>query len=226
MKNLALKLPPHELSGFAELASGLFWNPNEVVAMLWAYFDESGGHDQSSGELRELTIGGLIAPFEAWQAFDVEWDAALVTRGLREFHRRMFRPEGIEEFVQIIARHVGLAVSFTTAAVRGNTSDAYEKGLVDCLVQIANVSKFEKISLVFAKHSEFPTNHMKGYFDLVNWDRGGAQLAHLGWSIPREVRPLQAADLVAHALRSETGTTRRLQELGCKVFRFRNGRPV
>lgn len=222
--NLALKLPLAE-SGFAELAAALFWKPEEAVAMLWAYFDESGEHDKASGALRELTIGGLIAPQEAWQAFDVEWSAALARRDLREFHRRQFNPKGIGQFLEIIARHVRLAISFTVTA-DSSTSDAYERGLIDCLLQVANVSRIEEISLVFAIHPEFPANHMKGYFDLVNWDRGGAQLSHLGLSDPKKVQPLQAADLVAHALRSDGATVRQLEELGCKVFRFRNGRPA
>jgi hypothetical protein len=218
------ELVPRERSGFAELTAGVFWKPGEMIAMLWGYFDESGEHDPS-GELLALTIGGLIAPLDAWQAFDQEWDAALAARGLREFHRRQFRAEGIDEFLKIIARRVGLALSFSAAA-RGSTSDAYERGLIDCLVQVANASKAEKVSLMFAMHPEFPVEHIQRYFQIVNWGGGGAQLSRLMFGDPRDTPPLQAADLVAHALRSDVGTTRRLQELGCKVFRFRDGWPV
>ena len=44
--------------------------------MLWAYFDESGEHDQS-GALMRLTIGGGIAPFEEWEALSIRWSALL-----------------------------------------------------------------------------------------------------------------------------------------------------
>jgi hypothetical protein len=54
MNNLALKLPLQERSGFAELVAGLSRKPNEIVAMLWAYFDESGEHSLD-GTLTRLT---------------------------------------------------------------------------------------------------------------------------------------------------------------------------
>jgi hypothetical protein len=145
--NLALKLPLVEISGFAELAAGLFRKPEEMVAMLWAYFDESGEHDRTSGTLTRLTIGGLIASAEAWKAFDDEWAWALAAKNRRYFHRRDFQLEEVDDFVRIICRHVGHAVSF--GAVAGKTYDAYEKGLVDCLVQAANISASDQVSVVF-----------------------------------------------------------------------------
>jgi hypothetical protein len=217
--NLALKLPPL-VSGLAELAGGLAWKPNEIVVMLWAYFDESGEHDPG-GRLTRLTVGGLIAPLTAWQAFEAEWDATLAKRNLREFHRREFGPEGIEEFVKVIARHVDFVVGFSAA--EGNTYGAYEKGLVDCLVQVANVSQTDKISLVFAKHSEFQPPDVRGYFNIVNC--GSAQLGDLVFSDPKDRSPLQAADLVAHSLRTDAGT-QQLREFGCRVFRWLDGRPI
>lgn len=223
--NVALKLPL-PITGIAELAAGLFWKPNEIIAMLWAYFDESGEHDRTSGTLTRLTIGGLIAPLTKWQAFEVAWDAALARHNLREFHRREFGPEGIEEFLKIIAHRVGLVIGFSAAVERGTGRPeygAYEKGLVDCLVKVANVSQTEKISLVFARHSEFQPTDVRGYFDIVNW--GSAQLGDVVHSNPRDRSPLQAADLVAHSLRTDVGT-QQLRDAGCHVFRWRDGRPV
>jgi hypothetical protein len=98
-------------TAFAELSSGLFWQPSEVIAMLWAYFDESGEHD-ASGALRALTIGGLVAPFEAWQQLEKEWRAALRSEGLSTFHRRELGPGRDERFLQIIASHAPDALGF------------------------------------------------------------------------------------------------------------------
>jgi hypothetical protein len=218
--NLALKLPP-PASGLAELAAGLSWKPNEIIAMLWAYFDESGEHGPSC-ELTRLTIGGLIAPLTAWRAFELDWDAALMRHNRREFHRRDYGSDGIDEFIRIIARHVSLVVGFSAAA-GGNTYEAYEKGLIDCLVKVASVSQTGKISLVLAKHSEFKPPDIRGYYNIVNW--GSAQLGDLIFSDPKDRSPLQAADLIAHSLRSDPGT-QRLREFGCHVYRWRDGKPV
>jgi hypothetical protein len=54
---------------------------------------------------------------------------------------------------------------------------------------------------------------------------GSAQLRGLGVDDPKKVQPLQAADLIAHALRNDV-ETRRLMELGCRVSRFMDGRPI
>ena len=67
--------------------------------MLWAYFDESGEHD-ASGALRALTIGGLVAPFEAWQQFEKEWRGALRSEGLSTFHRRELGPGRDKRFLK------------------------------------------------------------------------------------------------------------------------------
>jgi len=210
-----------ERSGFAELAAGAFWKPDERIAMLWAYFDESGDHDPASGALLGLTIGGLIAPLEVWQAFDEEWGAALKAQGLSYFHRRQFSSDRLDEFLRIVCRHIGLAFGFTSTAV-GDTGEAYETAFVDCLLHCANASaKVDEISVTFARHPEFSGFRGERYRDLVNWR--DARLARIGFDDPKKLRPLQAVDLVAHALR---GDVKRLQELGCKVFRYREGRPV
>ena len=222
MNNLALKLHP-TLSGLDELAAGLSWKPNEVIAMLWAYFDESGSH--ASSGLR-LTIGGLIAPLSAWQSFEVEWDAALVRRNLRYFHKRDFVGDDAE-FVQIIARNIEWVVGFSATpqphSKESKTYEAYEATLVDCLARVAHLSQAEKVALVFAKHPEFKPTAVQRYAEIVNWS--SAQLGPVTFSDPKDVQPLQAADLVTHALRSDEGV-RRLKDAGCKVFRFRDGRPV
>jgi hypothetical protein len=207
-------------SAFAELAAGVCWKPEEMIAMLWAYFDESGDHKQA-GTLTRLTIGGLIASADAWKAFDDEWTWALAAKNRRHFHRRDFQVEEVDTFVRIICRHVGHAVSFSAAGA--NTYDTYEKGLVDCLVQAANISAGERVSLVFAKHPEFKPVHIQRYYEIVNY--GSAQLRGLAFDDPKEVQPLQAADLIAHSLRNDV-ETQRLRELGCRVSRFMDGRPI
>lgn len=203
------------LTAFAELSSGLFWQPSEVIAMLWAYFDESGEHD-ASGALRALTIGGLVAPFEAWQQFEKDWRAALRSEGLSAFHRRELGPGRDERFLQMIASHVPHAFGFTVAA--SQTETAYEIGFVDCLLELANISAREdRVSLVFAKHPEFATHKAERYFRLFEWR--DIRLGSITVQDPQDIAPLQAADLVAHMLRTDEGRTK--LERFCRVHRPR-----
>jgi Protein of unknown function (DUF3800) len=221
--NLALDVRPVTMpSAFAELAAGVCWKPEEMIAMLWAYFDESGEHGPKGG-LQRLTIGGLIAPIEAWREFDEEWGDVLGAQGMNFFHRRAEGAGRDDRFMRIIGEHVGLVLGFSAAATNSN-AETYEISFVDCLLHLANASaRTDAVSVVFAKHPEFHSSRGDGYREIVNWR--DARLASIAFDDPKRLRPLQAADLVAHALRSDEGV-RRLKEAGCKVFRFRDGRPV
>lgn len=211
-----------EPSAFAELAAGLFWKPKEMIAVLWAYFDESGEHD-AGGALGALMIGGLIAPQQAWKEFDEEWGKALTLEGMTFFHRRDVGPGRDQRFLQIIGEHVGLTMGFMRTA-EDRVAQTYEIGFVDCLLQLANVSaSIDAVSVVFAKHDEFHGSRGERYRQIVNTN--DARLDSVTYGDPKRIRPLQAADLVAHALRSDEGV-HKLKDAGCKVFRFRDGRPM
>lgn len=45
--------------------------------MLWAYFDESGTHDETTGRENWLVFGGAIATQESWEQVSVAWNDAL-----------------------------------------------------------------------------------------------------------------------------------------------------
>lgn len=218
--NFALKRDVADVGNFAELSAGLCWKLDERIAMLWAYFDESGKHGPS-GELLELTIGGLIASQAAWRALEVEWNAALATAGLREFHGRVFLPAGVEQFVRIIGRHIRLGLGFTAVSVE--TARAYETAFVDCLLQVANLSGTgEPLSVVFAKHPEFRPGRARRFWEIVNVD--DARLGSVSFADPAGMPQLQAADLVARLIgRGDAGP---LREVGCRIAQFTNGRLV
>jgi hypothetical protein len=215
-------------TGFDELVIGLCWKPEETVAMLWAYFDESGEYDPTSGYLSSLTIGGLIGTVWQWQRLDKQWAAALERAGIAEFHRKNVSHSGlIDELYRIIAGNVRNVFGFTTRVIEANPrkqhSSTYEASLVDCLMEVASVSSktVDKISIMFAKHPEY--GRQKRFFDLI--DYGDARLGRLALGDPSDTNPLQAADLVAHDLRPQ-GSLARLKQLGCNIHRFENGRLV
>jgi len=56
--------------------------------MLKAYFDESG-HLKDPNE-KVLSIGGCIAPLDAWEAFEREWEETLARFDVPVFHMRLF----------------------------------------------------------------------------------------------------------------------------------------
>jgi hypothetical protein len=55
---------------------------------VWGYYDESGEYDSKT--LINMTIGGLFAPLDRWQAFDGAWQKALANEGLTYFHMADF----------------------------------------------------------------------------------------------------------------------------------------
>ena len=80
---------PHER--FAELARALRWRPDRLVAMLWAYFDESGVHDiGGTGKLDWLILGGGLTTAENWDFLTGEWNDALKSVGIKAFHMADF----------------------------------------------------------------------------------------------------------------------------------------
>jgi hypothetical protein len=55
-----------------ELGAQLGWRPETLIWMLYAYFDESGEHDKTTGRLVRLTMGGALGTFAMWQAFETD----------------------------------------------------------------------------------------------------------------------------------------------------------
>jgi hypothetical protein len=197
-----------------------------VIAMMQAFFDESGEHDRHTGRPVRLTIGGMLAPVEAWQRFDSEWGATLARVGLSALHMRTLtladrREDLLDRFVPIIGKHVQTGLSFTTAVPAG-TAELHETSFIDCLMQVSNRSAtVGKVSVVFAKHPEFWGGRGQGLFDFINW--GDARFGSITFDDPANVFPLQAADLVAHELRRDGRVAARLRDCGCQIFRWENG---
>src|SRR5262249_15461916 len=159
--------------------------------MLWAYFDESGEHDKETGHLTQLTVGGWIAPCEAWKAFDRAWKGALERAEIPMFHMADFeRYEGdfsedkgwtkekherlLNELLDIIGAHLKNSFAFTNRVFaqkpKQHFPDTYENNLIDCLMVLADqsihsLSFNDKISVVFAKHKDYREPRIKRIFD-------------------------------------------------------------
>jgi hypothetical protein len=208
------------LSQFVEFGAALCWQPIDLIAMLWAYFDESGEY-QSDGTLRRLTLGGCIASFENWQSFNQKWRAALDDEGVDVFRMVDFenregefprcdwgeprRRKLLGNLLGIINQHVPIFVGFANFPIkfpdkRRPMRAAYDRLIARSLINSTSNRRWgidEGVSIVFASHPEFSPVKVLEYFEIINQDKN---LESCTTALPQKVLPLQAADLFAYEL--------------------------
>jgi len=135
---------------------------------------------------------------------------------MRELALAPERERLVEVFAGIIANHTPEIVAYTSTVI-DNTEAMYETSLVDALMAVANQSaKVGKISVIVAKHPEF--GRYSKLWDFLTW--GEAQLGTITYGNPKDILPLQAADLIAHQLRSGGD---KLRAAGCGIYRWVDG---
>jgi len=71
------------LSIFSQTCAAIGARDESLIAMLEAYFDESGNDDRST----IFTVAGFIATRSQWEAFEKEWKAFLGDEKIERFHR-------------------------------------------------------------------------------------------------------------------------------------------
>jgi hypothetical protein len=234
---------------FTEIAACLGWRPGDMVIMMWAYFDESGYHDQKTGHLKRLTFGGCLASCESWDGFEAEWRAVLTQEGIECFRMTDFEAwvkpfdfklaDGsrdharhnrvLDGLLNVIGRRAPYAFGFTRIVSKPSSAlkDTYEGCVIDTILHLANTSAYQlndKISIIFARHKDFALQRIENYFGFMNY--GDARLGTVGTDTPTNLCQLQAADIIScEVSRMERWgiplryPMRRLGELGCK-FRF------
>jgi hypothetical protein len=85
--------PPEEKSYLSSLADAIFpfGAKERLMALLQAYFDESGTHEGGAqGPSPFVVVAGYVGLAEQWGKFQEEWMATLQKRGLHEFHMSEF----------------------------------------------------------------------------------------------------------------------------------------
>ena len=65
----------------AEIFEGIIPNPPEIIAVLWAYLDESGMNQTA----HRMTVGGLVGRKVHWQEVERYWTKRLPD-GIKVFH--------------------------------------------------------------------------------------------------------------------------------------------
>ncbi len=203
-----------------EIGRGLGWRPWQVIAMLWGYFDESGEYE--NGHLRRLTLGGVLAPFETWERFVMDWGQILKDFGIQMFHMTDFEvwqppfdficqngQRDYERHNRLLNRVIGSIIEYATEIAgfvavpeqpildfkEGYSANA-AKAFREFGINIYHGS--EPVTLVFAKHPEFSLSRIGRYFD--EWARDNKGMEFGGIGNPKNICPLQAADVIAYEI--------------------------
>ena len=193
--------------------------------MLRSYTDESG----HSGDSRFVCMGGCITTVEVWSHFEEEWKRALNDAGVSCFHMTEFessrgefkkwknKPDEhklfLAKLLSIMDAHTMIYLAATEPVHKIAGKLAYKDDpYLDCLVGIIDSAALyvgsldanEKIEMVFADHPEH-TRRVRTIFPEIR-DAVGGMYQRLGpdaYGSPKDIIPLQAADLVAFEVRKE-----------------------
>jgi hypothetical protein len=197
---------------------------HEVVLVLQAYFDESGDEDKPF-----ICMGGCLADGKAWDKFEIEWRKVLTEFNVTELHMAQLmshppqekykgwgdekREKFLARLMPIILDTVNLFIGTSESMEQHNLhphpkDDPYFHCLltcIDCAASYADKSgPNEKVEMVFADHPEhskrvrilYPeVKAVSGFYDHLGPDTYGS---------PKDILPLQAADMAGFLYRKET----------------------
>jgi hypothetical protein len=189
---------------------------------LWAYFDESGEFEGEPQRFVNMTVGGCIASFKAWQEFAPNWSAVLASEGVECFHMvdfenftkpfDWFLEDGTRDharhrrflnaLLDVLLDHCTKFVGFNYFPMgeKRQQREAYKRCIQDavkgCNRDLAQ--EFETgLSVVFASYPEVPESTVQRIFEQHNLNN---RLLSCTVTSPSQALPLQAADLVAYEM--------------------------
>jgi hypothetical protein len=217
-----------ELSGFEELAAGLFWAADAKVLIMWGYYDESGEYD-GNGNLVNMTLGGCFAPLDSWRLFDADWRQALADHRLTYFHMTDFeawKPPfdftldgGVRDqakhnrllnaLLDIMLRHIEGFYGFGAVSMFDPDKPElnHEILMEDCVGgaiknAVLEVADFygEPLNLVFGKQTHFGAGKIRRYIEFYDFGDAKGRIKDFTMSEPKSKTPLQAADIFAYEM--------------------------
>jgi len=196
----------------------------KALAMLRAYFDESGTH----GDAPITVIAGFVATAEVWAALEAEWSkllSPLAELGVTWFHlvdcqhgrkqfdrvRREIREDLIANLADVVSRHDVSAVwagvnveefdRLATPEFRQRFPKPYDLCFDEVVRQIwwwsRHNAQGERVPLMFAVQEEYEKRNIQAYQAWRAHPRAGELLGSLTFDFPKNVVPLQAADFIA-----------------------------
>ena len=200
-----------------------------ALALLVAYFDESGTHERSP----ITAIGGFVASKAAWEVFETDLAAVLAPyadKGVREFHMTdCLAQEGQYAFIarphiNAILWGIGRALkkAEVTAVYAAVVQDDWDEVVTDgpfrdrfpttyalCFeevaVQLARWSRKygdgEPVVPIFAIADQYQEQATNAAAAMDRSNRYAGYLSGIAFNRPQVLTPLQAADFAAHSLR-------------------------
>ena len=189
--------------------------------MLWAYFDESGTHNDRTGHRTGEVFGGAIATQESWEQVSLAWNDALADFSIPPpFHMvdfahsdknnkppfdkldKVAKQALLNRLLDIQAAHIKHIIGITNSRqpYQNQYTQIYRKCLKDVLTVMRDRMAYtsEQISVVFAEHPEVSFTTISRYFE--DFKKDGAAFADCRVDKPINSAPLQMADLIAYEL--------------------------
>ena len=193
--------------------------------MLWAYLDESGVHDPSSGHLRRLLVAGGISSSESWKALSVEWRAVLSASNIPMFHMKDFearkgcfaqwpeerRRDLLNSLLDIALRYVpafwGVADPPLAPGAQGLFKRSYITDAAKTVSEMGVLSSLTNlpITLILARHRDIRPSLMNRLCERTNVQFGA-------FDDPITCCPLQVADIVAYEFSRALRTNKPVRE--------------
>jgi hypothetical protein len=212
------------VDNISAIAAGLGWAEQDIVAMVWAYYDESGQYDDR-GRLLNMSMGGIVAPLDRWRGFEEKWKLSLAVEGLTAFHMTDFEawrapfdfklPDGardnerhnrlLKSLLDIMLDHAEAFACFAAGnLISPDTRRAHHLALEDCVVAAVTHVVHDlwdrygrPCNLVFGKQSHFGYGDVMKYVELYDWGEGRGRIGAVTADEPHRVLQLQAADILA-----------------------------
>jgi hypothetical protein len=207
---------------FGTVTRALFLGPGDTMAMLAAYFDESGTHDSSE----IIVVAGLVSPVFRWERLTRSWQRILAKYQLEDFHMvdcahgvgafkswdRGRRDKLVRELVPVMTKHVFWRA--WTAIVRADYvqcfkrdwrsqafGQAYTIGALGCASRILQLAKTRDMLIPYmfeqgGRGGGRTTAMLQGLIE--SGQKEFYRMGSLTVDHRRNVPALQAADLHAY----------------------------
>jgi hypothetical protein len=186
-----------------EVISG---NGRRLVAVLWAYLDESGTHKGSP----LVVVAGYAGGHNEWRLFERNWQKKLANYNIEYFHAKdpkcdILRPYLADEILKRKLYGVICAINPDEYNLHANhhfkstIGNAYAACTYSCALEIAKIARnneLGKISIVIESgqpNSEYVEKTLKLFMKSQNYDIASVALGN-----KKDFIPLQTADFLSH----------------------------
>lgn len=201
------------------------YKAERLVALLTAYFDESGTHAGA----QVLSVAGYVATAERWEVFEKDWRQSMAIYGIDYFHMTDFvageeqfkdwpkqkRESRLRKLIDIVNRHALAAIGAVIPLdLYGSLSkrdqvvcdSAYRVAAMQCCMEVSRWAKKTypdaEVAYVFEAGAKGAGKVSEFFLGAMN-DPAARKLLRIfsfGFGSKRALVPLQASDILAWEL--------------------------